>query len=505
MRVYNARTLGAVLVATLALVACSANQAAVVDRVAGSEEPIVLTMADFSGGLYHNPALQHFVDKVEEDSGGAVQIEVLSEWGGFVDGVERMVVDDVASGKADLAWLPTRAFDTMGINHFRALNAPMLIDSYAVQAAVLSSEIATEMLPSLEQLGVTGLAMLADGLRKPISVDAPLLSLQDYQGITFTSTLSETHAEAISALGAKTDDAIAQDRAVGLRSGEIQGFEMNLLGYRANENQYLAPYVAANVNLWASPIVLLANPSTIDELTPEGRDVILGAAKDAAEASITMIDVDSGEVDILCDTGARFGTASNSDLQEMREAFQPVYESLAEEATTADFLSRIEAIKAETPADPVLVVPPDCTGESPIVVVVESDEPAELGAGNDGRFAGTYRWELTEAEVMEFLDANGSVPELEYQIATLPWLLTTELTEREWTMQVTDNTGETVPAGGTYASDGDRIIFDWPSARYELGFTIKLNADGSLELVPDANLGPADRFVWANEPWQRID
>jgi TRAP-type C4-dicarboxylate transport system substrate-binding protein len=498
-----ARLAGAVG-AALMLAGCSGVPTGGVDKVAGDEEPTVLTMADLSGGLYHNPALQLFVDQVDEASGGGIHVEVVSEWGSFADGVEQIVVDDVASGKADLAWLPTRAFDTMGLNEFRALNAPMLIDSYALQGAVLASEIPAEMLPSLDQLGVTGLTMLAEGLRKPISVEGPLLSPDDYQGITFTSTLSEVHAESIRALGATADVAIAQDRSAGLYNGEIQGFEMNLLTYRTNNNQYMAPYVAANVNLWASPIVLIANPEALDALTPSRRESIVSAAADAARQSVTMVDVDSSEMTLLCETGARFGAASSADLDAFAEAFEPVYASLAEDPTTADFVSRIEEIKSATEPEPALSVPADCTGASPIVVSVDDGGPEPIG-DNDGRFAGTYRWELTEEEMLAFIEANGSVPELEYQIGTTPWLNTMTLTDKEWTLDVVDGNGETFQAPGTYTTNGDTIIFDDPINRYQLEFTVSVLEDGSLKLEPGPEVIGADRFVFASETWQRVD
>jgi TRAP-type C4-dicarboxylate transport system substrate-binding protein len=492
------------IVIALTSAACSGVPQGGVDKVAGGDEPTVLTMADLSGGLYHNPALQLFVDDVAEGSGGSIQIEVVSEWGGFADGVEKLVVDDVASGEADIAWLPTRAFESMGLEEFRALNAPMLIDSYAVQEAVLASDIPAEMLPSLDQLGVSGLAMLADGLRKPISVEAPLLTLEDYEGITFTSTLSDTHSESIRALGANAAVAIAQDRSVGLRNGEIQGFEMNLLAYRTNDNQYMAPYVAANVNLWASPVVLFANPQTLDGMDADTRKAILAAAANAAEQSGTIVDVDSSEMDILCDVGARFANATPEDLAAMRDAFQPVYVSLAENATTAGFISRIEEIKASTEPEPGLNLPAGCTGASPIVVSVDSDVIAS-GSGNDGRFAGTYRWELTQDEMLAFIEANGSVPELEYQIDSTPWLNTMTLTDRNWTFDVIDGNGETFQAPGTYSSEGDSIVFDDTVNNYQLEFTVTELEDGSLKLEPGPEVVPADRFVWASKVWQRID
>ena len=45
----------------------------------------------------------------------------------------------VAAGQVDLGWSGTRVFDTMGVTSFQALHAPMLIDSYALQHAVIAS------------------------------------------------------------------------------------------------------------------------------------------------------------------------------------------------------------------------------------------------------------------------------------------------------------------------------------------------------------------------------
>ena len=127
----------------------------------------------------------------------------------------------------------TRVFDTLGVTSFRALTAPMLIDSYPLQEAVITSEIPGEMVDSLEEIGVSGIAVLADGLRRPIAVNEPLLSPADFDGITFQSYRSQTHADAIHALGAELTEAFGPHRAAGLAAGEIDGFEMSLFGYTA--------------------------------------------------------------------------------------------------------------------------------------------------------------------------------------------------------------------------------------------------------------------------------
>jgi TRAP-type transport system periplasmic protein len=116
------------------------------DKAGGSGEPVVLRMANAYGDLDVVPAVQDFVSRVKERSGGNLRIQVASTWGDYADDAEQQVVRAVAAGKADLGWAGARVFDTMGVTSFQALQAPMLIDSYALEQAVVASDLPGQML-----------------------------------------------------------------------------------------------------------------------------------------------------------------------------------------------------------------------------------------------------------------------------------------------------------------------------------------------------------------------
>src|SRR5262245_6089946 len=117
--------------AALVLAACaSGNSSGGDDKAGGDAEPTVLTFADLSFSLESVLAVQDFVGRVEDLSGGALRVDVTHDWGNYAPESQQQVVRDVADGKVDMAWVGTWAFDTLGLNSFRALNAPMLIDSY---------------------------------------------------------------------------------------------------------------------------------------------------------------------------------------------------------------------------------------------------------------------------------------------------------------------------------------------------------------------------------------
>jgi TRAP-type C4-dicarboxylate transport system substrate-binding protein len=170
---------------------CSGGGAAG-DKAGGSGEPVVLRLANTSGDLHAAPVIGDFVSQVKERSGGNLRIQVVNRWGEYAADAEQQVVRAVAAGKADLGWAGARVFDTMGVTSFQALQAPMLIDSYPLERAVVASGLPGQMLQGLNKVGVRGLGVLADGLHKPIAIKHPMLDAPEWRGITFGGAVAFT-------------------------------------------------------------------------------------------------------------------------------------------------------------------------------------------------------------------------------------------------------------------------------------------------------------------------
>src|SRR5215471_4270079 len=224
------RRAGAVVLVALALAGCSALAG---NKAGGPGAPVVLQIATDYGTPGFMPQVDpYLVNRAAKLSAGNVQIDMVYHVGEDTPGGEQQVIRDVAAGRYDLGVVGTRVFDTLGVNSFQALTAPMLIDSYPLEQAVIGSGIPAQMMGSLDTLRVTGLGVLADGLRKPIAVRKPLLGPADWRGLTFAAFRSTEAAGAIRALGATPSDVWGTPLDQGLGSGAVQGFEKNLLGYR---------------------------------------------------------------------------------------------------------------------------------------------------------------------------------------------------------------------------------------------------------------------------------
>lgn len=328
---------------------------------AGSEEPVVLRLANTYGGLDQLPAVVYFVHRVEELSGGGIVILVVNGYGNFAEDVEERVVRDVAAGDMDLAWVGSRIFDTMGVTSFQALTAPMLVDSYGLQDAVIENGITGEMMDTLDEVGVTGLAVLANGLRKPIGTDGPIVGPADWQDIGFGTYKSEGQEQAIRALGGTPAVVFGPRREEAIAADTIQGFEMGLSIYQDPKWIGLAPHVTANVNLWPQMDVLIVTPDRLGALTEERQGWLQQAADEAASRSAAVADTEAQLIQVACDEGARFAEASDAELAALNDSLAPVYTDLERDPQTKAFIEQIRALKESVAAEPAPVIPAGCT------------------------------------------------------------------------------------------------------------------------------------------------
>jgi TRAP-type C4-dicarboxylate transport system substrate-binding protein len=327
---------------------------------------VVLVLATVSSQIQERPAVEYFIRRVEALSGGNVSIHVLYNAGGAPNpDAEQAVVREVsASSLAQLAVVGTRVFDTMGVRSFQALGAPLLIDSYPLENKVVDSGIARQMLVGLAPLHVSGVGLLASGLRKPVAVKMPLLGQADWRGITFGIYLSQVEEEAVRALGARPLVAFSGLRSHFLAGGQLQGYEFALLSYNVNGAWSQAHYIAANVNLWPQVDVLIANPGTLAQLTSQQRGWIEQAAREATERSASlMASAERRVLPTICSKGTRLAYASRADLAWLRMAFAPLDSRLENDPQTKSFIARIQAIKRATPAGPGLAIPKGCVAK----------------------------------------------------------------------------------------------------------------------------------------------
>lgn len=458
----------------------------------GTDEAVTLRMAHVDGGGTLDPAVGWFAERVAELSGGQLEIEVGYECCGRESDVEERLVEAVAAGDAELGWVGTRVFADLDVPSFQALTAPLLLDSYALQEAVLASDLPAEMLAGLEPLGVEGVAVVPGPLRKPISADAPLVRPADWQGRTVHAFRSADNAAALQALGATPTDVGFDTRDEGLLDGSIQGIE-NSVVYQAGGRQSVTPYVTLNVNLWPRTSALVANPDALAGLSETQSGWLEQAAADVVGRTGELAELDAGALADSCLAGARYALAGDGDLAALADALAPVYARLQLDPVTAGFLGRIGELAATVTPEPAPAVPDGCDGPAPV-----AGEPGDVGALNGTYTSVTWTADQLLALGVDEQDATNTAGTFAFTFA-----------DGGFELAHTSTAGASFGCGGSYEVSGDRLTVTYAPGDCGSGgvlFTAAFEVDGDSLRFSDVVAGhPSDAVAFGAEPWTRLD
>ena len=310
-----------------------------------ARQTLVLTLANFLGD---STELQGFAGEVQRLSAGAMRIDFQSRWRLHQVDFETGLIGDVRAGKADLGVVGAEVWDSVGVSSFQALDAPFLVDSYALQDRVVRSTMMGQMLAGLRAAGLVGIGVLPGPLRKPLGIRRPLLNPSDYAGLTIGVQQSRVADATMRALGARPVWFGSEGPVTGLDAIEQQISQVQ-------DEQYdrAGKYLTANVSLWPRPLVLFANRQAWAALTPGQRRILRQAVSDDLTAETQVVrDNEQADTAILCRRGLRFLTASPADLAALRRAVQPVYAQLERDPQTRGYIRQIEAMRSRISPGP---------------------------------------------------------------------------------------------------------------------------------------------------------
>jgi TRAP-type C4-dicarboxylate transport system substrate-binding protein len=335
----------------LALAGCGSSASKVTGGTPAAKA-VVLTLANPHGG---DTEISEFTRAVERLSGGSMRIEVIGDWRlGEVE-AERGTLDDVRAGRADLARIPTRAWDTFGVNSFQPLEAPLLVDSLALQQRIVTSPVGAAMLAGVRGAGVEPVGLLPGSPRRPVGVTRDLLAPRDYRGARIGLRPSSIHEATMRALGADVVYVAAAQSLDGLDGTESDFATVDWARYDQQSRS-----MTTNVVLWPRAVAIVMNRDAWERLTEQQREVLTEASNAAiGELMRRERANERGGGLATCSGDFSLVRARRGEVAQLRRAVAPVYRQLDDAARQT--VEQIRAIKVNLPAAPV----PTCGGGAP--------------------------------------------------------------------------------------------------------------------------------------------
>ena len=267
---------------------------------------------------------------------------------------EGEIIQDVRQGKVASALVGARVFDTLGINDFQPLIAPLVVDSYALEGAVFAAGIPQEMLQSVSRLGLVGIAILPGPLRRMFGNTQSFLHPSDFAGKVVGIQESALARETFAALGAK-----AKALPSGASLEGVDGYEQQLDSIVGNGYAKRGTYLTTNLVLWPRPLVLVMGQKAYASLSADQRGVLEeAAAGTVAPALAASRAEDATAMQVLCKGSETLDVATASDVADFRAALAPVYSHVAASPQTREWLERIQGLnRGLPPAAPTCLAP----------------------------------------------------------------------------------------------------------------------------------------------------
>ena len=456
--------------AAIPVAACSGSSN---DKAGGADqaEPRVLTLANPNEGAPPTQ-LDSWAEEVGRLSGGTLTIEFENSWRLGEPLYEAGTLEDVVAGKVDMAWVGARVFDTVGIESFRALGAPLLVDSYDLEGKVFEEGIPERMLEGVSELDLVGIGVLPGPMRKVLGVSKPFVRPGDFAGEVVGLQDSAVADSALRALGA-TPQPVPSSAAL----DGLDAYEQQLGAIQGNQYDRAAKYVTANVNLWPRPLVIVMGKEAFESLTDEQQSALRDAAAAAIPQALAASRAEDEEAaPILCRRGLTFAAASESDLSELRAALEPVYADLRNDRETRSAIDAITSLKSQVK---VSAEAPACESGS----TSASDEASPID--------GTYETTVTRADWV----AQGLEPE-----ANSVGVFTLVFEDGELTLFGPD---EEIGFEASYSAFRDQIEVEGIDR-----FTARWALDGTTLTFTEIDFpgeggGLPYLVVWGSHPWVR--
>ncbi len=252
------------------------------DKAGGDKRnsPVLLVFAA------HDPlyAQREFAAAVERLSGGSLAVQIRERW--RLDDVdyERKLAQDVRAGQADLGVVGARVWDRMGVTAFQGLLAPLLIDDLELQREVVRGTPATQLVQSLDEAGVVGIALLPGSLRRPLGITRALVKPEDYEGARIGMRPGDVADTSFRTLGASSVPWWTGPLA------RIDGLELDLVSIADNFYDRPGRTLTANVVLWPQLQTVFMNRDAFEALTPAQRAILRRAGREAVNAVLADVE-----------------------------------------------------------------------------------------------------------------------------------------------------------------------------------------------------------------------
>ena len=303
-------------------------------------QEIVLKAADtHSDGYPTVEAVEHMGELLSNWTNGRIQVKMFAgrQLGEEKDTIEQTIAGAIELNRVNLAPLN-------GIIPETAIPAlPYIFRSIDHMHKVMDGEIGAEILASMEEHGLVGLAFYDSGARSFYNSKRPINSPADMKGMKIRVQNSDLFVATMEALGANATPMEFGQVYEALKTGVIDGAENNWPSYESTRHFEVANHYTLDQHS-LSPEVLVMSKFAWDKLSATDQQLVRKAAALSVPVMRELWNarVKSSKAKVIANGNL---VVDSVDKQPFIDAMRPVYERFASTDELQALVTRIQAVE----------------------------------------------------------------------------------------------------------------------------------------------------------------
>lgn len=304
--------------------------------------PRLLRVADVHPESY--PTVQAVLtlnDELQGRSKGSLGLQVFPA--GQL-GSESSLLTELKAGKLDMERVSVLSLDAVS-PMMRVLSLPYLFRNRAQMQKVLDGPLGSQMLESLREHGLIGLAFYDGGNRSIYTRTRPVSSIADLHGLRIGVPQSGVSLDYFRLLGAQPIPLPEAQINRALATGLLDAAENTMPAYGESDQYELAPYYSLTRHQMP-PDVLLMSRRTWDSLSPEQQRWVQEAARHSVMIMRNMWQQRSERIAAsVALNGARIESPDHALQTALKRAAETLRRRYAADPAIRQLIERIQSVQ----------------------------------------------------------------------------------------------------------------------------------------------------------------
>ena len=265
---------------------------------------------------------------VEERLGDALSVRLVTN-ASLSNNNQRTELEMVQAGTLGGSWESSILLSIIDAR-WTVWSMPWLFDSYEEAEKICESSLGRDMLASLEEKGLVGLAYGFNGFRRLTNSRRAVVGVDDMKQLKIRVPSLQMYISLFQKWGADPSQMNFGDLVVALREGTMDGQENPLHVIHATGLYDLQHYLT----LWEysfDPLIFCLSKRVWDRLDAKTQTVLREAAQEAAQVQRdTVVQQEENHLQFLKEHGMQVAVLSPAAIQQFKELSQPVYAEFRE-------------------------------------------------------------------------------------------------------------------------------------------------------------------------------